>query len=68
MKTLIQAQEQLIYRVNHCHPGHRRRVIKGAASELRAYLTRIGVAQDQHHSIVRDAIDMANLEAMADEE
>ena len=68
MLTLIQAQQRLIDRVNHCHPGHRRRVIKGAASELRAYLTRIGVASEQHNQIVRDAIDMANLEAMADEE
>jgi hypothetical protein len=66
--TLIQAQQRLIDRVNHCHPDHRRRVINGAASELRAYLTRIGVPMEQHRAIVRDAIDMVNLEAIADEE
>lgn len=65
--SLIQAQEKLIQRVNACHPGHRRRVIAGAGAELRRYLSRIGVPADQHRAIVRDAIDMANLELLADD-
>lgn len=65
--TLIQAQKRLIARVNACHPGHRRRVIRGAAGELRRYLERIGTPEDQRGAIVRDAIDMANLEANCDD-
>lgn len=65
--SLIQAQEKLISRVNRCHPGHRRRVIRGAAAELRRYLSRIGAPADQQAAIVRDAIDMANLERASDE-
>lgn len=65
--TLIQAQEKLIARVNASHPGHRRRVIRGAGAELRKYLARIGVPSEQQGAIVRDAIDMANLEYVCDE-
>lgn len=65
--TLIQAQDKLISRVNVCHPGHRRRVIRGAAAELRRYLTRIGTPVEQQAAVVRDAIDMANLELASDE-
>lgn len=61
--SLTQAQQTLISRANRGHDGHRRRRIAGAAKELRRYLERIGV-EDKHqvHLIVRDAIDMANLE------
>lgn len=65
--SLIQAQDKLIARANACHVGHRRRVIRGAAAELRRYLTRIGTPVDQQQRIVRDAIDMANLELASDE-
>ena len=67
MTTLIQAQAKLIARANGCHPGHRRRVIRSAASELRRYLARIGTPAEQQQRIVRDAIDMANLEFNAED-
>lgn len=65
--SLIQAQERLISRVNACHPGHRRRVMRGAYAELRRYLARIGVVGELAHAVARDAIDMANLELIAEE-
>lgn len=65
--TLIQAQQRLITRANTCHPGHRRRVIRGAAGELRRYLARIGTTGALAQQVVRDAIDMANLELASDE-
>lgn len=67
MPSLIQAQERLIARVNYCHPGHRARVQRSAVKELRRYLARIGVPAAQHLAVVRDAVDMAELEAAATE-
>ena len=64
--TLIQAQQRLIDRLNRCHPGHRARVQRGAAGELRRYLSRIGVTGALAQQVVRDAIDVANLELRSD--
>ena len=64
--TLIQAQERLISRINSCHPGHRNRVIRSAAYQLRTYLASRGTSDDIARQVVRDAIDMANLEAGAE--
>lgn len=65
--TLIQAQDRLIQRVIGSHPGHRRRTIRSACRELRVYLQRIGTPQDLVPRLVRDAVDMANLELQSDE-
>lgn len=62
--TLIQAQERYIYRVNHCHVGHRRRVTLSAWKELSAYARRKGY---DPKIICSDAHDMAKLERMADD-
>jgi hypothetical protein len=61
--TLIQAQERLIAHVNRGNDGHRRRRKKGAARKLLAYLASIGIRDVKAQSdIVRDAIQMADLE------
>lgn len=65
--TLIQAQQRLIQRINNCHPGHQARVRRSACRELTAYLERTGTPKDQRAAIVRDALDMAKLEAGSDE-
>lgn len=65
--SLVQAQQRLIDRLNRCHPGHRARVKRAACRELRAYLARIGTPEDQRAAIVRDALDMAELESKAED-
>lgn len=66
--TLIEAQQRLIDRVNQCHSGHRRRVTRGAARELRRFLASVGFPAHQHDAIVRDALDVAKLEETAGDE
>lgn len=66
--NLIQAQQRLIQRVNNCHPGHQARVRRSACRELHTYLERNGTPKEQRAAIVRDALDMAELEAVADDD
>ncbi len=69
MLTLIQDQERFIERVNRCEFPKRRAnaVFRGAARQLCAYLTRIGVPEEQQGPIVRDAWHMAELERNAED-
>lgn len=63
MLTLIQAQERAIAHVNNGPEGRRRIRKAGARTRLQAYLVRIGVTDEaQRAAIVRDAIQMADLE------
>lgn len=75
-QTLIQAQDRFISRVNGCQTGHRNRVYRGAARELRAYLRSIGIhdypntggwPHGPQTQVVRDAADMAKLESACDD-
>lgn len=73
--TLIQAQERFIDRINSRRvPGRRSaglvyaRQYRAAARELRAYLTRIGVTDEQQQDlIVGDARDMAKLQLLCND-
>jgi flavorubredoxin len=58
MKTLIEAQQRYIDRVMHCHSGHRSRVRRSAAKELRAYANSHGYNAG---NVVADAHDMVVL-------
>jgi hypothetical protein len=57
--TLIQAQQRYIDRVNHCHPGHARRVRNSAWRQLRKWAEVRGLAAI---TVCKDADDMAVLE------
>lgn len=66
--SLVEAQRRMIERMNGCHPGHRNRVQRAAARELRHYLASIGIVDKAgQQAIVLDAIQVANLERDCDE-
>lgn len=64
--TLIQAQQRLIERINNCHPGHQARVRRSAIRDFRRYLLRTKTPPGQIADVIRDALDMAKLEARAE--
>lgn len=63
-RTIIEAQQRYIDRVNGCHTGHRRRVARAAWKELHRYATARELDAQQ---ICIDARDMAELERNAED-
>lgn len=69
MTTLIQAQQRYIDRVNdpNNHPGHQRRIRRGAANRFYKWARGRGYAETDISILLNDAIDMAALERNAEE-
>lgn len=62
--TLIQAQDRYVKRVLACHPGHVRRVRRGAWRELAKWALKHGY---DAQIVCRDADDVLKLERAAEE-
>lgn len=67
--TLIQAQQLYIDRVNNPnnHPGHLRRVRRGAWRQLYDWATQQGSSPEQARQVCQDARDVADLERDAED-
>lgn len=64
--NMIAIQDELIAKIVSCQTGHIRRVRKGARAAAARKLMALGFTVHQAALIVQDAIDIANLEMLAD--
>lgn len=64
--NMIAIQDELIAKVVSCQTGHIRRVRKAARLAAARKLMALGFAESEAAMIVQDAMDVANLEMLAD--
>jgi hypothetical protein len=64
MQSMIAIQEELIETVLSCQSGHARRVRRGARAAALHKLQRVGFTKEQARIVIKDAMDMADLEQL----
>jgi hypothetical protein len=64
--NMIAIQDELVAKVASCQTGHIRRVRKGARVTAARKLMALGFSENEAAAIIQDAMDVANLEMLAD--